>query len=143
MKSRCFNERDESFSDYGGRGITVCNRWLSFANFFEDMGKRPLGTSLDRIDNDGNYEPGNCRWTDQRTQNRNRRSNVWVEWEGERMIVVELASILGIDPRVLLNRVRDGWAIERWNEPVRYRKPEIGRKPYRTRKRLAAENATI
>lgn len=74
MKQRCQNPRNEKFADYGGRGIRVCERWQVFENFFADMGRRPTSElSVDRRDNNGNYEPGNCRWATRSTQSRNQR----------------------------------------------------------------------
>jgi hypothetical protein len=79
MRSRCSNPKDKSFNQYGGRGISFCPRWDSFVLFLEDMGSRPIGTTLDRIDHSGNYELKNCRWSDSSTQAKNRRPRKAIE----------------------------------------------------------------
>lgn len=79
MKTRCDNPNMKYYYNYGGRGISYCKRWKSFENFLEDMGNRPEGTSLDRINNDGNYEASNCRWATRNEQNKNRRKSCAVD----------------------------------------------------------------
>src|SRR5437879_5828925 len=77
MKTRCYNKKRPEYPRYGGRGIKVCDSWLhSFTNFFADMGVKPKGFSIDRVDNDGNYEPRNCRWATRLQQARNMRSTI-------------------------------------------------------------------
>lgn len=73
MIQRCSNPKMKRFKDYGGRGISVCKKWLRFTNFLKDMGERPEGKTIDREDNDGNYEPSNCMWSNVKTQNSNKR----------------------------------------------------------------------
>lgn len=116
MKSRCLNPKAPNYKDYGGRGITVCERWLdSFENFLADMGPKPSPEhSLDRYpDNDGNYEPGNCRWADGVQQSSNKRSNHLVMVDGEAMTVTEAARRKGANIVLVRSRIKRGWSIER------------------------------
>jgi hypothetical protein len=127
-KSRCFNPRNPAWPDYGGRGITMCERWRnSFEAFLADVGPRPSRAhSIDRYpNNDGNYEPGNVRWTLSRGQNNNRRNTRYVESNGERRTIADLARQVGILTVTLHNRlVRDGWSVERaLTTPVRHLSP--------------------
>lgn len=97
MKERCFNPNSAKWKYYGGRGITVCARWRdSFASFLLDMGERPLGMTLDRIDNNGNYEPGNCRWATQLEQVRNRRDTIMVDVAGRVLPLKSACDELGV-----------------------------------------------
>jgi hypothetical protein len=114
MIQRCRNPNEKKFHLYGGRGIKVCDRWLeSFENFYADMGVRPVGTSLDRHpDQNGNYEPGNCRWATPAEQGRNTRANRILECDGESMCVVEWAERLGVKPMLILGRLKIGWSVE-------------------------------
>lgn len=116
-KQRCMNPRAQHYERYGGRGIRVCNEWLApdgYVKFFQHVGPRPgPGYSLDRIDNDGNYEPGNVRWATQQAQLRNQRRSVFVEWRGERKTVAEWAERAGMPGNLLSLRLNRGWPMER------------------------------
>jgi len=96
MMQRCGNPKNKHFTDYGGRGIHVCERWHNVANFLADMGPPPSGHSIDRINNDGDYEPGNVRWADARTQAQNKRGSKMVEIGGEKMVLAEACRRLNV-----------------------------------------------
>lgn len=114
MMSRCFNEHDRRYRLYGGRGITVCQEWMDFLVFKDDMLPTwTKGLSLDRIDVNGNYKKSNCRWTTQKVQCNNKRNNIWLEFKGLRMTVSQWAEHLGINSRLIYDRLRLGLTIER------------------------------
>jgi hypothetical protein len=113
MRSRCENPSDNGYPDYGGRGITVCDRWKDFANFYADMGDPPKGYWLDRVDNAKGYDPDNCAWRTPKQQNRNRRDNNLLTYNGETLCLSEWAEKLGISRDLLRGRVRRGWDVER------------------------------
>jgi len=97
MFKRCYNHNTVRFENHGGRGIEVCERWKKFENFFEDMGKKPTPKhSLDRINNDGNYEPSNCRWATPKEQCYNRRSTRFIEYNGVTKILQEWSDFFGL-----------------------------------------------
>ena len=97
-KDRCYNKNNPNFNNYGGRGITVCERWReSFENFYADMGEAVGKMTLNRIDTNGNYEPSNCRWATMQEQNNNRRDNIIVLYNGEQTTLPNLARQLGIN----------------------------------------------
>lgn len=117
MKRRCNNPTDPNYKHYGGRGIYVCDRWLvpsaGFKAFCEDMGPRPDGYTLERIDNDGPYSKDNCKWATNEEQYANRRGNVWLELNGERRTLSQWAKHLGIPYTTLCGRYRKGFPVER------------------------------
>lgn len=114
MKQRCQDKNHPAFYRYGGRGITVCERWQKFINFLEDMGERPEGKSVDRIDNNKGYCKENCRWATPKEQCNNTRNNIkniYIVYRGERKSVVEWEKITGIDNVKIRNRIKKGWYI--------------------------------
>lgn len=113
MLQRCKNVKHPEHKNYGARGITVCDSWRLYRNFIADMGRRPSAKhSLDRVDNNGNYEPSNCRWTDSKTQNRNKRSNTVLELNGERKLMCDWAALTGLRMSLICNRLNKlGWSV--------------------------------
>lgn len=113
IKQRCSNPKNLMYRHYGGRGIRICDRWSeSFEAFLEDMGFAPPGTSIDRIDNDGDYEPGNCRWTTRDVQGKNRRGLHPITVRGETHLMAEWGRIAGVRRGTIANRLRWGWSEE-------------------------------
>lgn len=115
MKARCLNENDGSYKNYGGRGIGVCEEWLEFEPFNEwamANGYSPRLT-IERIDNDGNYEPENCKWADRLTQANNKRNNRVIAFKGEQKTLAEWSRTLGIKYNTLNTRLSCGWSVER------------------------------
>lgn len=122
MRQRCFNKNNDRYNQYGGRGITVCKDWEVFDVFLADMGQRPEGTSIDRIDVDGDYNKENCRWATPKEQMRNRsihKLSPYVEKESKKsevnrsFCVSELAENIGIDQGTLRTRLSRGWSFDR------------------------------
>ncbi len=114
MKNRCFNSNSRDWPRYGGRGITVCDRWRnSFDNFVADMGPRPPGLILDRRDNNGNYEPGNCRWVDSMTSGFNVRSIRMLTINGRTQHAAAWGREYGMDPGLIINRYDRGMPHEK------------------------------
>jgi hypothetical protein len=114
IRARCNNPRNRQYSDYGGRGIRVCDEWSkSFEAFLADMGERPAPhLSLDRIDNDGNYEPSNCRWATREEQQRNTRKSLIFQIHGESMALPEIVEKTGLPYHRIYRRLREGRTIQ-------------------------------
>lgn len=125
MLSRCRSETNPRWEAYGGRGIKVCERWLDFANFLEDMGPRPSPKhSLDRVNPNGNYCPENCRWATSVEQQNNRRNNRTIDFNGVSQTVAEWSRQLGMKYMTLVSRLNRGWSVEKaltipaYGEPI-------------------------
>jgi hypothetical protein len=121
MKRRCSNPNAASFHRYGGRGIRVCERWISgdgrkggYLCFLEDLGRKPSSRhSLDRVDGDANYEPANCKWSTQKEQGWNTCKSLWVDFKGEKRVLAELCEEYHISPSIVRQRVKNyGWDLE-------------------------------
>ena len=110
--------RVKSRQEYIQRNTKVCDKWLKFENFYADMGDAPIGMSLDRIDNNGNYEPSNCRWATHTEQMNNRSNNVVIEWNGKRQTRSQWEKELNMKPTTLRNRLRSGWSLDRAMTPL-------------------------
>jgi hypothetical protein len=109
IKQRCLNPNAQHYHRYGARGITICDRWANdYAEFLADVGEQPEGMTLERIDNDGNYEPTNVRWTSRKEQANNRSTNVFVEYKGKRMTLAQWADHLGYKYGLLGSRWKKG-----------------------------------
>lgn len=113
MIARCYNPGNDNYARYGGRGIKVCDRWRhSFESFLADMGEKPIGKTLDRIENDGDYTPSNCRWATPFEQGQNKRNNRRCEWQGLSLTLSQWSERTGIPAEVLRQRIRrDGWPV--------------------------------
>jgi hypothetical protein len=127
MKDRCHNPNSNSYPHYGGRGITVCTRWRdSFLDFYEDIGARPTGTTLDRVDGSKGYNPDNCKWSTFKEQANNTYTNVLIEWEDKTLTLQQWSELTGIDRATIKYRMSNGWSVgEALGVEDRPSKPEI------------------
>lgn len=108
MRGRCLTPSHHKFAQYGARGIKICDRWASFANFLADMGERPDGHTLDRINPDGDYSPENCRWAGPKAQARNRTNKVSIVHEGREQLLIELCEKHGVNYQTAYARLKRG-----------------------------------
>lgn len=113
MRQRCLNPNHKYYKHYGGRGITVCKRWLRFENFLTDMGEMPKGLSIERRNNNDGYSKENCYWATNKQQQNNTRTNVLIKYDGRTQTLTEWSEELGIHRGTLRSRLRRGWPVER------------------------------
>ena len=133
MINRCENQKSKHYDRYGGRGIKVCEEWhdfWSFVKWSDSIGGKPNGYTLDRIDNDGNYCPENCRWSDWETQTSNKSSNRYITYNGKTQTIHQWSIDIGLNEQTLTNRINRGWSIER----ALTTKPNIGNNQYTSKK---------
>ena len=130
MKQRCLNPNAKNYSYYGGRGITVCDRWLNFKNFLADMGSRPTAKhSLDRIDNNADYSPNNCKWSTKAEQQNNQRTNRLITIENNTRTIAQWAKKMGYGETVIYERLKAGWS--------EYKAVMTPVRPYKSTKKLS------
>jgi len=136
MKQRCTNPKSPEYCNYGERGILLCDRWHSFSNFIADMGFRPdPSLSIERLDNNKGYEPGNCVWASLTVQNRNRRNNHNITFDGRTQCITVWAQEYEIGLYVLEHRLKRGWSVERaLNTPTQRRTISAEERSERTRR---------
>jgi hypothetical protein len=121
MVARCYHTHHEAYARYGERGITICDEWRNdYLNFLGDMGDKPQGMQLERVDNNGPYTKANCKWATPKEQSQNRRSNLMLTINGETLCATEWARRAGFKTAVVMDRVRRGWPAERLLEPLKY-----------------------
>jgi hypothetical protein len=112
MMRRCSKKDDPYYPYYGGRGISVCKRWLEFPNFLADMGERPLGMTLERVRNNEGYSPDNCRWASRKEQMKNQRRNKPITFNGTTLLLYEWAERLNVPKQRIRGRILRGWTVE-------------------------------
>lgn len=113
MRTRCTNPSHKNYPNYGGRGIKVCPRWNNYHAFAVDMGPRPSKAyTIERVDVNGDYEPGNCKWATREEQDRNKRNSVHVTYQGKRILLIDLVKELGLSRGVVYGRLKLGWPLE-------------------------------
>ena len=133
MKERCYDKSDKRYKDWGGRGIIICQEWLDDREKFVEWALNAgyeLGLTIDRIDNDGNYCPENCRWADWETQTSNKSSNRYITYNGKTQTIHQWSIDIGLNRQTLTNRINRGWSIER----ALTTKPNIGNNQYTSKK---------
>lgn len=119
MIARCSNPNYKNFHRWGGRGIKVCDRWLeSFQNFLDDMGECPPKLTIERINNDGNYEPGNCKWVTQAQQMRNTSRTHFVIYKGQKICLQDLSILCGVNRYTIYIRLKRGWTVDEAVQPA-------------------------
>ena len=118
MLSRCHNPKATGYKIYGGRNIFVCQRWRdSFYNFLQDMGNRPIGMNLDRINNNEGYSKENCRWVTQKENCNNTNRNIWISFDGKHLTITQWAALLNLKVNTLQYRLYRGWSLGRALKP--------------------------